>query len=79
MEYIATFYSHFGAVRFKNELEALSINVTLMPVPRNLSSSCGTCGAFSADKLPEFTHTDEIEQLVSIEPDGSYRVIFSTL
>jgi len=44
--YIATFFSHFGAVRFRKELDMAGIGgltCTLMPVPRFLSSSCGTC------------------------------------
>lgn len=41
--YIVTFYSHFGAVRFKRLCDARGIAAKVMPVPRNLSSSCGTC------------------------------------
>ena len=45
-EYIATFYSHYGAVCFKKNCEKLGIGTKIMPVPRNLSSSCGTCVRF---------------------------------
>ena len=48
MRYIATFYSHFGAIRFKNEAHSSVTSIELMPVPRNLSSSCGTCARFEA-------------------------------
>ncbi|MDO5407776.1 MAG: DUF3343 domain-containing protein [Eubacteriales bacterium] len=41
--YVVTFYSHFGAVRFKRSCDARKITAKIMPVPRNLSSSCGTC------------------------------------
>ena len=40
---IATFYSHFGAICFQKLCEAHRIPARLMPVPRTLSSSCGTC------------------------------------
>ena len=47
MHYIATFFSHFGAIRFKKEMKDI-INPALRPVPRALSSSCGTCVRFEA-------------------------------
>ena len=40
---IVTFTSHYGAMRFKKEMEKRGAAVTLMPVPRRFSSSCGTC------------------------------------
>jgi len=42
-KYIATFFSHFGAMTYFKELEKLGIPAKLMPVPRKVSSSCGTC------------------------------------
>ncbi|MCL2820301.1 MAG: DUF3343 domain-containing protein [Oscillospiraceae bacterium] len=42
-KYIATFYSHFGALTYFKELQKQGIIAKLMPVPRKLSSSCGTC------------------------------------
>ncbi|MDU2159930.1 MAG: DUF3343 domain-containing protein, partial [Veillonella sp.] len=48
MKYIATFYSHFGAIRFKREAPEGVINIELRPVPRDLSSSCGTSASFDA-------------------------------
>ena len=77
-DYIVTFYSHFGAMRFKKELEAFSVPVSLMPVPRFLSSSCGTCAAFSATvpdngALPfTVTHPDEIEQIVKMTGEDTF-------
>ncbi len=84
--YIATFYSHFGAVRFSKELKDLCMNVKLGPVPRFLSSSCGTCAEFEYDRdlcekdaFDEFSgrlsHPGELEGLVILTGD-SYRVIF---
>jgi len=45
-KYIATFYSHFGALTYFKSLQKQSINAKLMPVPRRVSSSCGTCVRF---------------------------------
>ena len=71
MIYIATFYSHFGAVRFKKECKKENISAEAMPVPRNLSSSCGTCVRFETDKaIDTFTWSQEVEQVVEIMESG---------
>jgi len=41
--YIATFHSHFGAMLYSKSLKKQGIAAKLMPVPRKVSSSCGTC------------------------------------
>lgn len=72
MIYIATFYSHFGAMRFKKVCEEAGFQAKLMPVPRELSSSCGTCVRYESDcfdlgkEIP-----DEVEQIVEINK-GEY-------
>lgn len=48
-KYIATFFSHFGAMRFQREIKAYGIKGIVKPVPRSLSSSCGTCVEFEID------------------------------
>ena len=56
-DYIATFFSHFGAMSFKKKCEKEGYPATIMPVPRNLSSSCGTCVRFEAEgEFPERIH-----------------------
>ena len=42
MTYIATFFTHFAAVNFSRQLREAGQKPMLMPVPRKLSSSCGT-------------------------------------
>lgn len=76
MVYIATFYSHFGAVRFKKICEAAGMKASMMPVPRNLSSSCGTCVRFEGDDpCPRGTYSEELEQVVE-QTDNGYRSIY---
>ena len=77
MVYIATFYSHFGAIRFKKEYVGKIEKAKLMPVPRDLSSSCGTCVGFEADESFTFTEDPrgEIEQVVR-STDNGYVVLF---
>ena len=71
MIYIATFYSHFGAIRFKRECKKMQISAEAMPVPRDLSSSCGTCVKFETKKdISGFTWSLEVEQVVELTSSG---------
>ena len=81
MTYIATFFSHFGAIRFKKMCTDQGWPAVLMPVPRNLSSSCGTCVRFTSTQpteepyshgrsCPIETPSDEVEQIVEVTPSG---------
>ena len=76
MIYIATFYSHFGAMRFKRMCSAQSIKAKMMPVPRTLSSSCGTCVRYETDEQVDVqAHTEEMEQIVLVTDNG-YEVLY---
>lgn len=44
----ATFFSHYGALRFKTDVEKRGCAAYLRPVPRSLSASCGTCVVYTA-------------------------------
>ena len=77
-QYIATFFSHFGAVRFQRLCAERGYEAQLAPVPRSLSSSCGTCVLFEAEALEQATVlklvTPELEQLV-LEENG-YHILY---
>ena len=76
-DYIATFFSHFGAMSFKKKCDKEGYPAVIMPVPRNLSSSCGTCVKFTGSPEPAETwHSDELEQLAEILEHGSCQVIW---
>ncbi len=76
-DYIATFFSHFGAMAFKKNCEKEGYPAVIMPVPRNLSSSCGTCVKFSGDEeKAKSWYSDELEQLVKILENGELQVIW---
>ena len=45
--YIITFHSHFSAISFHRSMKKQGISAQLMPIPRHLSSSCGTCVSLS--------------------------------
>ncbi len=76
-DYIATFFSHFGAMAFKKKCEKEGYPAVIMPVPRNLSSSCGTCVKFAGSpETAESWHSDELEQLAEILENGRFQVIW---
>ena len=76
MNCVITFFNHFGAVRYKREAERSGWKVQLSPVPRSLSSSCGTCVKYTApEPLYDPAH-DEMEQTVRCEADGSYTLLW---
>lgn len=48
-QYVATFHTHLAALRSCNALQRTGIaGARLAPVPRRLSSSCGTCVMYQA-------------------------------
>ena len=77
-QYIATFFSHFGAVRFQRLCAERGYEAQLAPVPRSLSSSCGTCVLFNTAELNEGKLqpllTPELEQLVLDE--NGYKLLY---
>ncbi len=75
MEYIATFFTHFGANQFCRTLKKINIKYRMMPVPRKLSSSCGTCVRFFSDDIEFSKNSDDIEGLYKIE-NNDYITIF---
>ncbi len=70
MTYIATFYSHFGAIRYQRLCESKGFQARTMPVPRSLSSSCGTCVKYDAPEMVTDSSHDEIEQIVRCTENG---------
>lgn len=76
MTYIATFYSHFGAIRFKRLCQEKGIPAQIMPVPRDLSSSCGSCVRYEeALPCPASRYPEEVEQVVAVTEQG-YQLLY---
>ena len=75
MEQIATFHTHLGAQRLKKKLDALGdTGAVLMPVPRKLSASCGTCVRFTLPFEPDWANEDL--DSVYIRENGGYKAVF---
>lgn len=68
---VATFANHYGAMLFRKTVGA---GCTLRPVPRSLSSSCGTCAVFNGPFLKEYVN--ENLEAVYEERDGRYEMIY---
>ena len=75
MIYIATFFSHFGAMQYKKICDKTGISARMMQVPRALSRSCGTCVRLDADSADVLPRTEETEQLACEQASG-YRVFW---
>ena len=66
-EYIATFHTHLSALMTSRNLTELGVRVQMMPVPRKLSSSCGTCVRYQAE--------DALLAAMDADVEGVYEVI----
>ena len=49
MQYLATFYTHFAAQSFARRLKKQGIAGKMMPTPRSVSASGGSCVSFDLD------------------------------
>ena len=49
-EFIATFHTHLSALMTSRNLNGTGAKAGMMPVPRKLSSSCGTCVRYLAEE-----------------------------
>lgn len=64
--YIITFFTHFDAVSCARLLKKNGIDAVMAPIPRALSSSCGTCVQFQAASAATELIGDQFEQLFEI-------------
>ena len=67
---VATFINHYGAMLFKKTVGA---GCTLRPVPRSLSSSCGTCAFFEGPFREEYVN-DNLEAVYEQGSKGYVKV-----
>ena len=72
-KYVATFFSHYDALTFFDFLKGKNITAKLMPVPRKVSASCGTCVSFSTDAKIDLTGY-EVEAVYIETADGFSKV-----
>ena len=70
MTYLSTFSSSFDAILANRTLMSAGFDAQLMPVPRAVSTSCGTCVRFHADLLPPVLDRVEVSGLYHEAPGG---------
>ena len=63
MLYLMTFSSHFDAIFANRTLKSAGLDVRLMPVPRAVSASCGTCVRFTRPFDPAALSDEDLEAL----------------
>lgn len=74
---IATFYTHAAALVSWRALRKAGIPARMMPVPRALSSSCGTCVRYSSETLCEELLDRDLEQIAEEDEQNHYQVLKS--
>ena len=72
MEFLATFFTHYGAMRFHKFCVKEGITSKMAPVPRELSASCGVCVRFEGVRAPKAAEHEDMDRCYSAGPDGAY-------
>lgn len=74
-EYIATFHTHLSAMISFQALQQAGCKAKMQPVPRTLSSSCGTCVRFSAQTDCRSLLDADAEALYAVQ-NGAYTLLW---
>lgn len=74
-EFVATFHTHLSAMLTLQALQNAGCKAKMQPVPRVLSSSCGTCVRFSAETDCRDLLDADAEALYAVK-DSSYRLLW---
>lgn len=74
-EFVATFHTHLSAMLSFQALQNVGCKAKMQPVPRTLSSSCGTCVRFSAETDCRDLLDTDAEALYAAE-NGGYRLLW---
>ena len=77
-EYIATFHTHLSALLTSRTLTELGIPARMMPVPRKLSSSCGTCVRFLAEDAHLDAMDEDVEAVYEKIGKDDYTLLMNT-
>lgn len=74
--YVATFYTHLSAQLSSKRLRGAGYEARMMPVPRALSSSCGTCVRYEGEGDRRDLLDADAEALYEVLPSGAYRMLW---
>ena len=76
-QYLATFHTHLSAMLSCQALQSEGLTARMTPVPRALSSSCGTCVRYSADSDRRQILDQDLEAVYT-DDDGVYTLVFQS-
>ena len=74
-DYVATFHTHLAALQSSRTLTEQGALARLMPVPRKLSASCGTCVSYRAAEPLLGAMDDDVEAVYRKTGRDSYELI----
>ena len=72
--YIATFHTHLAAMRSLKNVKGHAASAALSPVPRSLSSSCGTCVFYTAEDPKEALLDADTEAIYRLDADNAVKL-----
>ena len=76
-QYLATFHTHLSAMLSCQALQSEGLTARMTPVPRALSSSCGTCVRYAADGDRRQLLDRDLEAVYT-DNDGAYTLVFQS-
>ncbi len=68
--YLATFHTHLAALKTHRNLVKNGIEARMSPVPRKISSSCGTCVQYFAEKMCESCIDEDAEAIYRLDGES---------
>ena len=71
MDYLATFFTHYGAMRFHKLCVKDRMSAKMAPVPREISASCGVCVRVEAVCAPKAAEHEDMERCYIIATNGA--------
>ncbi len=74
-EYIATFHTHLAALMTCRNLNGKGVKAAMMPVPRKLSASCGTCVRYQAETAILDAMDPDVENVYEIVGKEEYTLL----
>lgn len=69
-EFVATFHTHLSALITCRAIQAAGYRARMAPVPRKLSSSCGTCVCYTAPDLCRACLDEDTERVYEVLGGG---------
>ena len=73
--YIATFHTHFAAMKTFRAMRDAGIHAEMAPVPRALSADCGTCVRYEADTPCQGLLHADFDRVVLVGENGDYQTV----